>query len=117
LSDAERATFVSIVASAKPGQFHEADAKLIALYCQALSLARRTGEEVEADPASATSSLLRLYGLATQRTCSLATKLRITPLSRAPGKSAFTNDEPRRMSVYDQMKLEELADDDDAGSA
>ena len=101
LSDSERETFATIVSTVRAGHFRESDARLIGLYCQALTLARRTGEALDAELSNASPSLLKAYDAATRRTCSLATKLRLTPQSRSPQKSARTNDAPRNASYYD----------------
>ena len=101
LSEPERQTFSEIVATVKAGHFRPSDARLVGLYCQALTLARKTGEAADQDPANASPSLIRMYGQATARVCSLATKLRLTPLARSPQKSARTDDSARQASYYD----------------
>jgi hypothetical protein len=103
LSEAERETFASIVATVKAGHFQPADARLIGLYAQALGLARRSGEALDRDLTNPAPTLIRAYNAATQRVCSLATKLRLTPQSRSPQKSARTNDAPRQVSYYDHV--------------
>jgi len=79
LSDRERETFATIVATVRAGHFRESDARLIGLYVQSLTLARLTGERLAAELGDATPALLKAYDAATRRTCSLATKLRLTP--------------------------------------
>jgi phage terminase small subunit len=99
LSEEELESFASIVSTVKAGHFRPSDARLVALYVQSLTLARRTGERLAAE--LATPALLKAYDAATRRTCSLATKLRLTPQSRSPQKSARSNDAPRNASYYD----------------
>jgi hypothetical protein len=101
LSDRERETFATIVATVRAGHFRESDARLIGLYVQSLTLARLTGERLAAELGDATPALLKAYDAATRRTCSLATKLRLTPQSRSSQKSARTDDAPRNASYYD----------------
>jgi hypothetical protein len=101
LSNSERETFANIVATVKADHFRPSDARLIGLYVQSLKLARLTGERLAAELDNATPGLLKAYDAATRRTCSLATKLRLTPQSRSSQKSARTNDAPRNASYYD----------------
>jgi len=68
---------------------------------QSLTLARKTGEALAAELGNASPALLKAYDAATRRTCSLATKLRLTPQSRSPNKSARSDDAPRQASYYD----------------
>jgi phage terminase small subunit len=103
LTASERKTFAEIVSTVKVGHLHPVDAKLLGLYVQALSLGRRTGEDAEQDPGNASPALIRMYDAATRRVCSLATKLRLTPISRSPQKSAQTNDAARPASYYDYL--------------
>jgi phage terminase small subunit len=103
LNKAERETFAVIAATVKLGHFNPCDARLLGLYVQALTLARKTGAEVDKKLGNASPALLKAYSEATRRVCSLATKLRLTPLSRSPQKSARTNDAPRLTSYYDRV--------------
>jgi phage terminase small subunit len=117
LTASERETFATITATVKVGHFRPSDARLLGLYCQALTLARRTGEQAEQDPGNASPALIRMYDAATRRVCSLATKLRLTPISRSPQKSAQTDDAARTPSYYDYLNaLEGGATDQGWGS-
>jgi phage terminase small subunit len=101
LTESEARSFAEIVSTVKPGHFQQCDVRLLSIYCQALTLARRTGEAAEQDPGNASPALIKLYDAATRRVCSLATKLRLTPISRSPQKSAATNDAARPASYYE----------------
>jgi phage terminase small subunit len=103
LTSAERKIFAEIVSTVKVGHFRPSDAPLVGLYVQALTLARSTGSAMEANPADPSPSLIRAYDAATRRVTSLATKLRLTPISRAPQKSGATNDAARAASYYDYL--------------
>jgi hypothetical protein len=103
LTASEAKSFAEIVSTVKVGHFHPVDARLIGLYVQALGLARSTGSAMAENPADPSPSLIKAYDAATRRVCSLATKLRLTPVSRSPQKSGATNDAARRPSYYDYL--------------
>jgi phage terminase small subunit len=110
LTASEAHTFAEIVSTTRAGHFQQCDVRLLGLYCQALALARSTGEAMQQNPADPSLALIRAYDAATRRVCSLATKLRLTPISRSPQKSGATNDDARRVSYYDYQNAGGTAD-------
>jgi hypothetical protein len=44
LTESEARSFVEIISTTRAGHFQQCDVRLLGLYCQALTLARRTGE-------------------------------------------------------------------------
>jgi phage terminase small subunit len=103
LTESEARSFAEIVSTVKAGHFQQCDARLLSIYVQALALACSTGEAMQQNPSDPSPSLIKAYDAATRRVCSLATKLRLTPISRSPQKSAQTNDAARSASYYDYM--------------
>jgi phage terminase small subunit len=103
LNSTQKELFATIVATTKTDHFREADAPMIALYCQALELAQQTAAEITKNPANASGSLLKSYELATRRVLGLSQRLRLSPQARRANVSQRSADQPRQASYYDRV--------------
>jgi hypothetical protein len=99
LNARERALFVELIEACNARQFAKSDLPLIAAYVQATLLSRQAIKEAATDPA-----MLALWEKATRAMTTLATKLRLTPLSRSDPKTILRgrpNPHPRPWSNDD----------------
>jgi len=106
LAPDERQVFCDLVASSKPDAFRSSDSPLLAAYCRAIALERRSAQELAAGDEKA---LARWNG-ATKAMVALSMRLRLSPQSRQPNNPSRPGGKPERpLSVYERMSLE--ADD------
>jgi hypothetical protein len=107
LDEPERSVFIDLVAASKPDHFRSSDLPLLAAYCRAIVLERRSAQELAAGDDKA---VVR-WNAATKAMVSLSMRLRLSPQSRQPHNPSRPGGRPEReLSVYEKMSLMESGD-------
>jgi P27 family predicted phage terminase small subunit len=111
LSDAERTVFIDLVASVDARHFRQSDLPLLARYCEAVVLAEEAARQMRKNGAvidGKTSPWLTVQEKAVRALTALSMRLRLSPQARLNPKTASRPEQ--RMSVYDEMRLEDDRD-------
>jgi len=95
LTEAERALFLEVIATAPPKQFTRADTTMLAAFAQASLLARTAIKKAARDPVA-----LKVWREASRVQVTLATKLRLTVQARKDPATLARNP-PAQLSAYD----------------
>ena len=107
LGEPERAIFVDLVAGTKPDAFRNSDTPLLAAYCRAIALERRSAAELGAGDDKA----LARWERATKAMVALSMRLRLSPQARAPNNPSRPSRPEPVTNYYDRMRLEEADSD------
>jgi hypothetical protein len=116
LSELERKAFTALVASVPAGQFTSADLDLVVSWAETACLARRAAKELELAggpvlPDGRVSPWFGIHQQCLKTLTALAMRLRISPQGRNPTSRA-TKKVAAGMSYYEEMALQESADDE-----
>ena len=99
LAEEEAALFRQLVASCPSDHFVESDQPLLAAYCIAICLSRRSAAKLAEDP-----SLATVWERSTRMLATLATRLRLAPQSRVDPKTLARRAAAHRPSAYDLLE-------------
>jgi hypothetical protein len=99
----ERKIFVDLVAGNKAEHFRASDTPLLAAYCRAIVLERRSAAALAAGDAKA----LATWEKATKAMVALSMRLRLSPQARAPNNPTRpAKPQQEAVSYYDRARLE-----------
>jgi phage terminase small subunit len=102
-----REVFADIAAAAKPGHFQAIDAPLLAAYCRAVVMERKSAAAISEALAAAPPPLLKVHEQSVRTLYLLSQRLRLSPQARAPNVSRGSATKPAvAMSAYERMALE-----------
>jgi hypothetical protein len=107
LDEPERKIFVDLVSSSKAEHFRSSDMPLLAAYCRAIALERRSAAALKAGDDKA----LARWEKATKAMVALSMRLRLSPQARAPNNPSRPPSKPQAaLSYYERAQLDGDAD-------
>jgi hypothetical protein len=103
LDEPERKIFVDLVSSSKAEHFRSSDMPLLAAYCRAIALERRSAAALNAGDDKA----LAKWEKAMKAMVALSMRLRLSPQARAPNNPTRPQPaKPQAVSYYERAQLE-----------
>jgi hypothetical protein len=104
LDATERKVFADLVNASRPDAFRASDLPLLATYCRAIALERRSAQALAAGDTKA----LQPWTQACKVMSTMAMRLRLSPQARQPhNPSRPQPQQPQATSYYDRMYLED----------
>jgi hypothetical protein len=104
LAPDERQVFLDLISSVRPEHFRACDSPLLAAYCRAIALERKSSLQLD-DKAG-----LMRWERATKAMVALSMRLRLSPQSRQANSSRPGAKPERPLSYYERQALEETGD-------